>query len=56
MKLKKWLALALFVALCFQLAACAAPVDDDQKPDVSNGTSKPAPVEPTNAIFCPGVA
>ncbi len=50
MKLKKWLALALFAALCFQLAACAAPVDDDQKPDASNGTSKPVPsesVEPT---------
>lgn len=50
MKLKKWLALALFAALCFQLAACAAPVDDNQKPDASNGTSKPLPsesVEPT---------
>lgn len=50
MKLKKWLALALFAALCFQLAACAAPVDDNQKPDASNGTSKPVPsesVEPT---------
>lgn len=43
MKLKKWLALALFAALCFQLAACATTqVDDKKVTDVSIGTSKPA--------------
>ena len=57
MKLKKWLALALFVALCFQLAACATTqVDDKKATDVSIGTSKPAHSEVDEPAGHPPVA